>query len=696
MTRFVACAIALFVSSAAFAALEVGEAQNNVVAYTVASETPSITLTVMNTKDEDVSARVRLSPFVDSGGTPYATKPLPAELKVGRFGTEELTINCTGKLAKADTYTAILRLAAKDAVTTVAIKLTRPAAAAAGITVDDVPGIFVAMPVGFSAGTSEPFAVRIRESGGAAVTVQPPVVTSFSLKPNEKVSMSAAFPTFTGPAAALTAKGSTTMHLALQGIKSAGRYEGKADFAADGLAPVSKTFTVYARQPCTVAASFIALGVLVSFLLRWYAKVGRPRLLVMNRVANLADELRKAAAAADDDAEAVRFTGSLRAALVRRYEYLAHVGRLVGATDFDLFESKLPLLMTWIEVRRDLLALSLPVGARKTLEDGLREAAATIANSAATAVDVAQQASKLGALRSKTEAEAAAEIGKMLDDLDAELAGSADPGAAALRNRALAIRQRIQEKDYAGALADVTDLRLDYIALLTRALRKKLPDVPLGMTQNDWAPIEAEATAFLDAADAAADPDVAFAAYKKALEAWLRPAAVALQTKANTEAAKAGPLSPYAVIAAELGTIAGDVAAGKVMAAAERFAALRLRYDAAGAPPAKLAHAAALAAPAGPVTALLDIPSANRRIGIDTAFGRAIAHWGLIIGTVLSTLLIMVLAILLGVKILWADDWTWGGPMSALIAFLWGAGLHAVTYDGLSGLVSKLIPSTQP
>jgi len=29
---------------------------------------------------------------------------------------------------------------------------------------------------------------------------------------------------------------------------------------------------------------------------------------------------------------------------------------------------------------------------------------------------------------------------------------------------------------------------------------------------------------------------------------------------------------------------------------------------------------------------------------------------------------------LLGVQILWSDDWTWGGCKAYLIAFLWGAG----------------------
>ncbi|MBV9495701.1 MAG: hypothetical protein JOZ54_15755 [Acidobacteria bacterium] len=677
MLRIAAVVLTLFVCASAFAALEVGEATNNVVTYNIASARPTIRLTILNPSKDDVTAAIVVIPFVDAGAETYDATPSATSLAIPKFGSAPLTITPAQDLAKAGDYTAILRLQAGDAVTTVKLKLTRSAAAAAGITVDDLPGVLVEMPVGLGDGTSAPFPAQIRETGGAPTTVAKPIVTSFLYKPNEKVSLNAPFPSVVAKTLAVPAKGTQPMPLIVSGIKSPGRYEGTLDFAG-----VSKKVTIYARQPWPVAALFIAAGVLVSFLLRWYAKVGRPRLAIMNRVGNIAAEARQAAATAGNDAEAVELAENFRAALLQRYDVLAASARLGTGADFDLFESKLPLLTTWIELHRDLLPLPCPPAARKTLEEALRKAATTIRNSAAAATEIAQQAGALGALRSDTEAAAATEIGKMLTDADAELAASADRGAAALRNRINAIRSQLLQRDFAGALEDLRQLRFDYLALLAKALERDLAHPPLGFTAT-WKPIADDARTYLDAARNATDPDVAFADLKKATEIWLRPAIASLRTVADAPAQ------------AELDTIPAEIAAGKVLEAADHFRKLRSRFPdrkSKGIFPAMVeedeieADVEIASVPRAP-------SSANATLGIDTTFARTTVHVAMLLGNILSTLLIAALAILLGLKVLWVDDWTWGGATSALIAFAWGAGLHAVTYDGISGFFAKLIPS---
>jgi methylmalonyl-CoA mutase cobalamin-binding subunit len=56
------------------------------------------------------------------------------------------------------------------------------------------------------------------------------------------------------------------------------------------------------------------------------------------------------------------------------------------------------------------------------------------------------------------------------------------------------------------------------------------------------------------------------------------------------------------------------------------------------------------------------------------------------------TAVILLISVLLGLKLLWADDPTWGGWNAYLTAVLWGLGLHQVSgtaFEGAAGLVEK-------
>src|SRR5204863_5634673 len=111
---------------------------------------------------------------------------------------------------------------------------------------------------------------------------------------------------------------------------------------------------------------------------------------LQNRVAVLLLDLTNAQREAAGDDAAVTFVQDLHAALARHYDDLAATGRLVGTTDFDVYETKLPLLHMWIALRKELRPRKLPPATRTLVESGLSEAAIVIANPAATAADVTQ------------------------------------------------------------------------------------------------------------------------------------------------------------------------------------------------------------------------------------------------------------------------------------------------------------------
>ena len=59
----------------------------------------------------------------------------------------------------------------------------------------------------------------------------------------------------------------------------------------------------------------------------------------------------------------------------------------------------------------------------------------------------------------------------------------------------------------------------------------------------------------------------------------------------------------------------------------------------------------------------------------------------------LSAIAIGAIAVVIGVQLLWVNDFTWGGWGSWCVAFLWGLGMHQVTgasVQGITGITQEL------
>ena len=134
-----------------------------------------------------------------------------------------------------------------------------------------------------------------------------------------------------------------------------------------------------------------------------------------------------------------------------------------------------------------------------------------------------------------------------------------------------------------------------------------------------------------------------------------------------------------------------DVDAGKLDGAVRTMVSLQREYK------ITLTGKAQDATAAAP-----DVPAAGSGVDTLTPFdavpaASTLARAGAVSSTrrkqlavsLIATLLIAIVAVILGVKVLWSDDWTWGGAQAYLIAFLWGAGLHQFTFGGISGLMDR-------
>jgi hypothetical protein len=81
---------------------------------------------------------------------------------------------------------------------------------------------------------------------------------------------------------------------------------------------------------------------------------------------------------------------------------------------------------------------------------------------------------------------------------------------------------------------------------------------------------------------------------------------------------------------------------------------------------------------------------AERNIRIDDAIGKLTSRVKWL--DFIFMIIVLCISVLLGLKLLWVDDPTWGGAKAYLAALLWGLGLYQVSgaaFEGAAGLIEK-------
>lgn len=695
-------------------ALIISEAASNVVTVTAVSDAKvTIGLTIVNRTTFDIAeVRAVVTDFVPATGPMVRQKPESVVIEGaqadGTFAmpkASKKTITITVQLPAALEYRSHVALSYllpdqnKTPETVESdIKVTRSAAAQPTVAIDETIAAVQAVIPFLHSGSTEPVSVSIRETAGASVTVKPKL-QSFLYKPKADVSFNTpakldASPVTVGP------KGTADVQLRITGVRSAGPYAATVRFLTDNAAPIDRTFNVYARQSWAVAAAFILAGVLVALALRTLATVVGPRLALTNRATVLFQQLHEAAIDAKDDPVATAVVEGLRQSLSQAWDPLARSGRVVGTTVLDLFEAKLPLLRSWIRLRR-AIAPDLPAAVRKPADDALAAAQTVLENPATTAAAIEEQRGKLADVPAALAKAAAEELKKAIDAARTELQG-ADPEIVDLRTRLGDVSAKLDPKNATSvkdAFAAVDALRRQYTAHLGRRLRAEIkPNAPFGIDPAEWTAITSETESLLARINTAKNADAAADAYQSALQAFVRPVATALSVELATKIAANTPSkAQYEALKTRVDTLLTDMAAGKLADVAARLHDIIRDYGqvqtAAGSPMggavaaavSAVATAPSMAASAlmtlfgfAPLAAELSQPGAVRAV-------RSRAQWT----GIASLLLVILLAVGLGVKTLWAADWTWGSPRDYLIAFLWGAGLSAFTYDGIATLMDR-------
>lgn len=531
---------------------------------------------------------------------------------------------------------------------------------------------------------------------------------------------------------------SRRLRMRIPGIDAPGRYSGTVRVAGTDLEAVVTPITVYVRRSGWLAALLIAAGVVLSARIRAYQQRERPRLLRQRRAAELLEWLgtveRQLATTGGMTEEETPIAVKLRTDLERIYD---HAGDSVSdddagaaaATDaaarLDLAAARLELLPDWVNARRQVKAVKVP-----EIRDDLYAKLAPVRDAllAGTAEDVKTAATTVRgipaeitkALRERLESEIESFETKVKDTRAASPTGddflkSLD---AEVERRLADAKDAAKADRLAEAAAAFDRAREAYADLLTKELQIRLGEAAPGwMESSDWAAMKKEVELALALVPYAHTPEDRIARFNGALGLYLGSMAAEMKT-AVEESLKLEGLSEehedkLKEISSQAQAVVARVAAKDMDGASTKFTAAEKAYReliselrkpkrdpsfsfdkhiAVGASfrsTRELGAAAAVGGVPGAIGAgggaVLVAPAPIRRLG-SREIEAAIREWDKRISWIVA-----VIAVVVGMSVLYAGKLTWGSTGDLFTALLWGLGLHQVGTAGAGGLLAQIL-----
>ncbi|MBN2550879.1 MAG: hypothetical protein JXB15_17075 [Anaerolineales bacterium] len=500
----------------------------------------------------------------------------------------------------------------------------------------------------------------------------------------------------------------------------AGSYSGALDIGAQDMTSLSQKFSLSLRLSGWTAFGFILLGVAGSWLLTFLGKKALPSLEMQRRAIKLVrglralrDELLPEGGTLPDDLrkQALTIFAALEQQLFEGRE--AADQPTTGAT-LERLEKKSQLMAQVIGAYQRVAGLK-PEGLKKKFLPTLADIQAEMISRGETSAANAE--SKLKKLTTDIDSALKEPLKARLETMIQGLEGlKSNPVYAGLSERIGALLTRLTQARDSLPTASLEDsqknfdeMRAEYTKLMAEALAALLEKspAPVGWDEVPWT---AEKDRLLSEALQVmpiSEVEKAAEAYAAAFNHYL----TALLKGLRQEVAK--PVYQNDKVKVELEAARGKVelaekAAPEALAAAyeEASKAVKalldkarqeglLRRELAGAPRFIFSLPGLAALERGHKEAPLSDASLKLEQGSLTL--RILA------GKIVIGLISLLLATVLGMKFLWADQPTWGSWLDMLTAVLWGFGLNQVTKDsfgGLDSIISKwaadLAPAAPP
>jgi hypothetical protein len=563
----------------------------------------------------------------------------------------------------------------------------------------------------------------VRETAGQKLALYPPALDGFALKESDKVRRAAHYaavdvdgagaPKDQPPAATesfvVEPHRGRPVVVDVRGIQDAGEYSGTIRLASSNGTPVTKEVTVLVKTSGWVAAFWVFLGVVASFLIRRYTKEQRPRLQALRRVRYAEDDLaaveREAASPTPPAPPAASIFEGIRQRLARIERSLNDGTARDGASaSLDEVDKKIVALPGWLSTGRWLDAVQ-PADIVEAPRAAWRALASSYFLKAGATDDITAALTKIEA---DLKGAVVARIKEFTDQVTAYK--SAHPGAAAEIDQNVAPRLArakagAETGDWAGMTVAFREARLAYAKVLASEFDAILTaPAPLGFDAVTWPALGRRVATLLERIRQESDPDRAVALHREANQTYLGEVLAKLDAVVDGlvktgSAAEAKELegATTALTAARLAGQKADWVAGRAAyekAAKIVTAVLDARKKAGGG-----AQAGAVSQPAAsfwetvPPGAAMGTATPLSALSPRTkTTADQLSDW-LERYDLLLNLALLLIACVVGVSLLWANDAVWGGWKAYTTALLWGLGLHQVggsVLEGLPAVTKKL------
>ena len=588
------------------------------------------------------------------------------------------------------------------------------------------------------------FWLTLHETSGQAVTMGLPEFTSLVRVGQDPTQSQAQFDRIEvvadanslplSPTISLQAGETKRFTVTVRGLSGAGQYLGTLRLGSAQALPVDQSVTIMAKEPALWAAVLIFLGVLASYLLHTYGTTGRVRLVRRRRARqSLLDADNLAAAAKDLAPIESSALNKLRARLSDLDDALALGSEKNPDVALDAADAQLSLFPDWVNMRRRIAGLA-PQALADQFKSALDWFNTYMLAAAPPDADIKAAPGKLSelglAIDKAIKKELLDRIGAFEADLAEQQKVAPGPQGEALRltltrqvEPIVADAQRLANDGKISEAAAVFEkARGAYAAALAGDLAATVTAAPMpqGFTAESWKQLKDQVLQKLTAArDPKASPDSATRLYQDGYALYLRALidalrAVIARRKVHIERhgsvlqeKKDSLTNGLSKLDEQLAGAWNKIAANQLREAAQDYEQARTAYGnintdaraakiedmpmggSGGGPAPELGLGAAGATIPDFLAQLLGplLPSREPRTKSVAAISQQI--W---IRDGIVALAIFVIAVVIGMQLLWTNNPTWGGWNDYLVAVLWGLGLHQISgsgFEGVSGLMDR-------
>jgi hypothetical protein len=494
-------------------------------------------------------------------------------------------------------------------------------------------------------------------------------------------------------------------------IDDPGNYKGIMRFTAPDRKPLTVNFDLAVRLWWVWAAAATALGAFVAAVLRWYQQAAQPRLQLQRDALRLRSALTSLV-----QAEGLDLSAQERGVIASMTNELDEASDRLAAPDnpiavptnaIESVRRRMPLLSPWIKARRRHDAIS-PKTVADTINEDLESAYQKARDPNAVESDVQKALDGLKGIDAK-----------LLQAMQIYVTDSVNKISIAIKEFPAdqqidfaPVKQSVEDaKDSAtkrnidSARSNLDKARLQFAEIATLHLRRALAaaEPAIGFaTQADWAHFVTKTTRELDDVIAEPNPEHRIERWNEANRRYLAEVVQHAKSQIKDQLPKATTPDVKDALEKAAGALKNAVdalAAGNLSDARKSYeAAIEFAEHARQAPQPQGKQLRGSAEAAAPKSGA-EVPP----LIVDTAIGsvlplplgrgvniadvnRSLRNFSLVFGAI-----IIVIAVLSGLQLLYVSNPAFGWA-DLLVAFLWGAGLHAVAgqaFQGLQGLTQQ-------